>query len=329
MASFDQFLDGESSQDAEVSNRMANIFAEDDEQDTIVEKPKPSMKIFSTTAFLSVENAQSIKCGLIVIKNDGKIYTILYDSSKKCIFRCELNQLLIESIDQASLSIKYDVPIENIHQKAKLTFIDLSDFTRYSALLFLHNNSKPFFILDSGGAGEKIEEYFSVLYDTVKYKMEQIGLSLPVPQSNIKSKLTPEKLENHPYLSNFVGLSKNAILLVKPDEENVVYQVTIRKIKAHTQIIESSVEPEDPSLLERISKIGKNVMPPPTTSQESKPTESLNLYEIIHRVVGVEIDRMEMRLNARLEHFETQVIDRLEKQNRLLESLVKRENENL
>ncbi|CAB3410829.1 unnamed protein product [Caenorhabditis bovis] len=224
-----------------------------------------------------------------------------------------------------------------------------------SKQVLLHVDTTDKFIL-SNGVGEPISYECSVLYDTVKHKKEDGEMKIPQALPNIKCKMSSEKSAQHPLHAHFIGLAKSANLLVRTAPDTVM-QVYIRKIKFKDlekkgeDSKEPSEEPEETretqtSLKERISKIGKSIFPVegqskmseveaecatetllPSDSTNSAPLPSLSaapeldLYATIHRIVGVEIDRMQLRMDAKFESFKNEVLLRLDRQNELLEKI--------
>lgn len=68
----------------------------------------------------------------------------------------------------------------------------------------------------------------------------------------------------------------------------------------------------------------KSVPEPPTTSS----TVPEDLRDVLHRIVGIEMDRIEMRLNAKLDTFQVEMRTRLDQQTAMLQQILDRSSIN-
>uniref|UniRef100_A0A1I7TF59 DUF3699 domain-containing protein n=1 Tax=Caenorhabditis tropicalis TaxID=1561998 RepID=A0A1I7TF59_9PELO len=339
---------------------MDRLFAEDEmnsadlfKTSPIIEKPKKNATYFSSAAFWRKTN-ESVKVGVILSNLDGKLWFLLCDSSKKIVEKLEVDEMRVE-FDEKELAFRFLK--ETVKFVDNLTFLRFAVL-----FLIHSRRHPVIRLLEGSGDVEITENAEIRCNITSYSLDEDGELRLPDERRGVKTRMSREKCEEHFMYKWLKNARKGCHFLIKSKENSVLEVIVdkVRQTvdsESDTSKAESisaasaapGASPEAPPTSEAapeapeapepslaapeaspaaISAPGSSpaslvapeasILAPPTP----EPRPSPDLRDTIHRILGIELDRIEMRLNHRINQFQAEVTARLDRQTDLLQQVL-------
>uniref|UniRef100_A0A8R1IHQ7 Uncharacterized protein n=1 Tax=Caenorhabditis japonica TaxID=281687 RepID=A0A8R1IHQ7_CAEJA len=325
------------------SANMDRLFADDEKRSGSEEKVEESEKSASATppreksviyhtgtAFWKNPAASVSKnVGYVLSekKSEQQVCLVIYDKEKTVLTKCCIDDVQFKiSYDDLSVSISVDEPVT-------LAFIDEQSLKRFLLHTLIHSSTHQCFILSEGSGDREIGPDTSILYDRFVHKIDDNALRLPEIFKNFKTKLTTEKLENNVVYRWLRGLKKGCLIYAKK-EEGEVHEILVNKVKNSSieldqippEEIPDVVVPEIPSQEPESCAIAQDSIAPTPTPRTTSSLIPPDLRNTLHQIVGIELDRVEMRLNAKLEQLRIDMNSRLDQQFALLQQVLDAKN---
>ncbi|CAI2315546.1 unnamed protein product [Caenorhabditis sp. 36 PRJEB53466] len=324
------------------------------EQEEKKKETSPTKPIlYFTAAGFWKKNGDSQRIGVILNRDpcDEKLYFVIYNKEKTVLKRISVDGAKFE-FDEEHLAVTVISDEVNGEEAVKVAFIDRNEFLRFSITALIRSASQDCFVIFGGSGDREISAESALLFDRIIHKTDENGLALPVNQKGTKTKLSAEKLAEHQVYRWMGGLRRMCHLMVKVGDE--VHEVIVikEKIQAPSLAPEPSElsesqnlpRPEDIPIAQEEEDPEETIVakkepvevpsdepkatpsPAPRTSvQPPLPTSSSeDVRDTLHRIVGIELDRIEMRLNEKFEQLQNNVLGRLDRQTELLEQLLNR-----
>lgn len=322
-----------------------------------------STTYFSSAAFWK-NGSESVKVGVILSFLDeiNGLSFLMCDASKKILKKLRVDDVRFEFTGD-SLAVKLDTHSEescvDIKFVDRLTFMNFAITTILRSTNHIH-----FKLFDGNGNTQIDSSCDIRYNITKHSFDDEDQLKLPDERKGVKTRLSKEKLKDHVVYKWLEGCRKGAHILIKDSSSSVfeVDVDKVRKtsdvIGPAQESKETSEEPEkvnqelpEPSnSIENEAQSSEEFLPSPeeTLIQAPSPAPRLlspstspslkseefkeipvppvhdDIRDALHRIVGIELDRIEMKLNAKFEQFQSQINGRLDQQTELLQKLLEK-----
>ncbi|EGT54425.1 hypothetical protein CAEBREN_00566 [Caenorhabditis brenneri] len=245
---------------------------------------------FSSAAFWK-RKSDSLKVGVILTKlvQDEKLYFLMYDANKVI-----LEKQLVDDIEfkfsKSDFGVRLDSKSGDTEKEPiEVKFVDFSTFLRFGVTIIVDKIRKPV-------------DPVSSLHSDSNDRDESNAVNYVKNDTIVKDQ------------ENTLVIEENITREYEcPESQHVISDDMIIPKKS-VGIDRTSTSPL-PLLVDSSSSCSEQQPPTQTVSTE-------DIRDLLHRIVGIELDRIEMRLNARLDRFQDNVNSRLDQQTEILEKIL-------
>uniref|UniRef100_A0A0K0CV12 PH domain-containing protein n=1 Tax=Angiostrongylus cantonensis TaxID=6313 RepID=A0A0K0CV12_ANGCA len=280
----------------ELSSRLATIFADDNAIVPSTTSPgaahyletkknsglTPSETIFSSVAYLYLsQNGQYIskgRVGVAIVRSNPLIFLVFYNSNKENLLCVTLRDGSIQKIDKQE---KY-CTVRTALKTFSFVCLNDDDEAKLIALLMILCSIKS--IVLEVGTGNEVEMGSSIFYSSTKFTFDGTSIEV-VAQQPSKHRVS---MKSDSWMLSLLGLKRSATRLTLLDDKTAL---AIHASLHSEKNIARDTLGKRMDMLEK-STLGEDNEQRNADLQSDKSDQLLTDYSALHRIVGVEIDRL-------------------------------------